>query len=548
LKEKREKVKHSLPTTLLFTLILGRPSHSLINTFVPAQNTQMSTGSNLNFDNTWKNKLDFRFYSEVKPTPVTAPYLISFNKDVWQNLLGQSEEIQQQQDLPELLSGNKLFRGSEPTAALYAGHQFGYLTPQLGDGRAILLGQLRNNQTGKLYDMQLKGGGRTPYSRMGDGRAVLRSTIREYLGAEAMHHLRIPTTRSLSIVGTDDTIYRERRETGAMLIRVCPSHVRIGNFEVFHYRGKFDLVRKLADFVIEENFTELQQLGEGERYLALFRTIVESTAKLMAQWQAVGFAHGVMNTDNFSILGLTIDYGPFAFLDNYDPEFICNHSDYEGRYAFDQQPEIGRWNMERLADAFTSLPNLSDVKQVRKIYLDLYDTIYEKEYYELMSAKLGLDSINKQLVDELLGIMAHNFIDYTNMFRALGNLMVENGTNTTTENQFISRFFSSSASCQVERMQKWLKVYKETLAKQTDFNDAKQVDKLRAKMHGVNPKYIMRNYLLQVAIEKAHKKDFSEVERLLEILRRPYDEQPENESYADDAPQWASKIQISCSS
>lgn len=369
-----------------------------------------------------------------------------------------------------------------------------------------------------------------------------------------MHYLQVPTTRSLSIVGTDDPVYRERKETGAILIRVSPSHVRIGSFEVFHYRGQFNLVRTLADLVIEEHFPELQHLNDSERYLALLGTVVRSTARLMAQWQAIRFAHGVMNTDNFSILGLTIDYGPFAFMDFYDPSFICNHSDYDGRYAFDQQPYIAKWNMERFADALVSLPNMTDSAHVRKI-LDEYDKFYEDTYYELMSKKLGLESINKSLVDELLGIMAHNYLDYTNMFRTLSNfdLRIGNTTDTTTwklvtEDQFITRFFSSGTSCQVQRMRDWLKLYKEVLSKQLDLSDVDQLSSLRIKMHQVNPKYIMRNYLLQVAIEKAQKKDFTEIERLLQILRRPFDEQPENESYASDAPQWASKIRISCSS
>jgi uncharacterized protein YdiU (UPF0061 family) len=503
------------------------------------------------FDNTFKNKLDERFYSNVKPTPVSFPYQISFNNDLWENVLHQVP-IHTNDDLAEYMSGNKLLLGSEPTAAIYSGHQFGYYTPQLGDGRAILLGQIKN-KNGERFDLQLKGCGRTPYSRMGDGRAVLRSTVREYLGAEAMHFLGIPTTRSLSITGTDDPVYRETVETGAMLIRVGPSHVRIGNFELFHYRRQFDLVRKLADLVIDEHFSDLKSKDETERYLEFFRIVVQRTAKLMAQWQSVGFAHGVMNTDNFSILGLTIDYGPFGFLDNYDPGYICNHSDYDGRYAFDKQPSIAHWNMKKLSDALSSLPGMNGDK-IDQI-LQEYDEIFKREYYSIMSAKLGLDGSNQKIVDELLKIMEFNAIDHTNLFRALGNLnhRNDNGTDVNSrllsDDQFVARFFANSASCQVGRIQAWLKTYREALQLEgVDVTNVEQLTKLQEKMHKINPKYIMRNYILQTAIEMAQKKNFTEVERLSHILRRPYDEQPENEKYAADAPQWAKKIQISCSS
>jgi hypothetical protein len=500
----------------------------------------MQSEPQIKFNNTFKNKLDNQFYSIVKPTPVSSPYLISFNEKVWSELLGQ-EDISKRQDLAEYLSGNKLFNGSEPTAALYAGYQFGYLTPQLGDGRAILLGQVTDKES-QLWDLQLKGSGRTPYSRMGDGRAVLRSTIREYLGAEAMHYLGIPTTRSLSIVGTDDPVYREKVETGAMLIRVAPSHVRFGNFDIFNDREQYHLVKRLADHVIQEHFPTLT--GE-DRYIEFFRIIVQRTAKLMAQWQAVGFAHGVMNTDNFSILGLTIDYGPFGFLDAYDPEYVCNHSDYGGRYAFDAQPSIGKWNLKRLEEALSTLLKRDGIVN------EMYDRVYENEYNELMAKKLVLDTPNRELVNELLAIMQRNSIDYTNMFRALGNLSHGNSSsdNMMSDEQFVSRFFGSNTTCQIERMSKWLQSYREELKKQgVDVTDNTQLQSLQIKMNKTNPKYIMRNYMLQEAIEQAQKKNFSEVERLLNILRRPYDEQPENEKYAADAPTWAKQIQISCSS
>ncbi|TXT25901.1 MAG: hypothetical protein FD134_776 [Gallionellaceae bacterium] len=340
----------------------------------------MATLERLSFDNTFARLPDV-FHTRLAPTPLPEPYLVSFNPDA-ATLIGLSTEESKRLDFPEYFSGNRLLPGSEPLAMLYAGHQFGYYVPQLGDGRAILLGEIRNG--GECWDMQLKGAGQTPYSREGDGRAVLRSSIREYLCSEAMHGLGIPTTRALCIVGSDAPVYREKVETAAVLTRLAPSHVRFGSFEVFYYRRQDAHIATLADYVIARHFPHLE--GQADRHARFFGEVAARTARLMAHWQAVGFAHGVMNTDNMSILGLTFDYGPFGFMERYDPAFICNHSDTGGRYAFYQQPQIGQWNLAALAQALTPLVAADKLNEI----LDGYGQAYWAQLTALMRQKLGL--------------------------------------------------------------------------------------------------------------------------------------------------------------
>ncbi|HEY6093375.1 MAG TPA: YdiU family protein, partial [Gallionellaceae bacterium] len=312
----------------------------------------------LNFDNTFA-RLPATFHSRLQPTPLGNPYLVSFNSRA-AALIDLADDQALRPDFAEYFIGNRLLPGSEPLSMLYAGHQFGHYVPQLGDGRAILLGEIRN-AAGELWDVQLKGAGPTPYSRSGDGRAVLRSSIREYLCSEAMHGLGIPTTRALCIVGSDDEVYRERIETAAVVTRLAPSHVRFGSFEVFYYRQQVAQIEALADYVIARHFPHLT--GVPGRFGRLLHEVMTRTARLMARWQAVGFMHGVMNTDNMSILGLTFDYGPFGFMEAYNPGHVCNHSDHGGRYAFDQQPQIGLWNLTALAQAMSPLVPLQEAEQ-----------------------------------------------------------------------------------------------------------------------------------------------------------------------------------------
>ncbi len=488
----------------------------------------MQTLETLSFDNHFA-RLPESFYSRVAPTPLHAPYLVSFNAMAAQ-LIELDPAEARRPDCAAYLAGNRLLTGSDPLAMLYAGHQFGHFVPQLGDGRAILLGAVRNS-AGDLWELQLKGAGPTPYSRSGDGRAVLRSTIREYLCSEAMHGLGIPTTRALGIVGSDDEVLRETMETGAVLVRMAPSHVRFGSFEVFYHRRQFDEIRRLADFIIDAHYPELADAED--RYALLLGTVIQRTARLMAQWQAIGFAHGVMNTDNMSILGLTLDYGPFGFLDSYDPGFICNHSDHHGRYAFNQQPDIGLWNLGRLAQALTPLLPAARCTELLAEYESAFTTVYRAA----LRAKLGLRDAHPadaELADRLLHAMHRNHVDYTLLFRALGDFDSSPAArNFALRDTFLERTAFDS----------WSADYRARLAAEHSGDQER-----RARMNRVNPKYVLRNYLAEIAIRRAQARDYSEVDRLLEVLQHPYDEQPDRHSYAAAPPDWASSISVSCSS
>ncbi|MCS6897284.1 MAG: YdiU family protein, partial [Nitrospira sp.] len=426
--------------------------------------------------------------------------------------------------------GSLLLSGMEPLAMLYAGHQFGVYVPQLGDGRAVLLGEVVNER-GERWDLHLKGAGRTPFSRDGDGRAVLRSTIREYLCCAAMRGLGIPTTQALCIIGSDDKVYREQVETGAMLLRLAPCHVRFGTFEVFYHRRQYDHLKTLADYVIDYHYPHLAK--SSDRYEQFFDEVVGRTAKLIAQWQAVGWAHGVLNTDNMSILGLTLDYGPFGFMDDYDPGFICNHSDVNGRYAFNQQPAIGLWNLGCLAQTLTPLV----AKEALRSALEGYHRLFREEYLRLMCAKLGLvekQSDDEVLIDDFLSLLHEGQVDYSIAFRALGSFSsVEGIVNDALQDHFVDR----------DRLDNWAARYRERLQRENSRDDER-----RLRMNRVNPKYVLRNYLAHLAIEKAQQKDFSEIDRLLTLLRRPYDDQPAMEPYAASPPNWGKHLAVSCSS
>ena len=477
-----------------------------------------------------------QFLSEVTPTPFKSESkLIHFNKNVAQ-LLNLEEGIEQAPLFIDIFSGNKPLQNAQPFSMLYAGHQFGHLNPQLGDGRAIIVAEVKNKEE-QIWELQLKGSGPTPYSRGSDGRAVLRSTIREYLCSEAMHGLGIPTTRALCMTGCDDEVYREDIETGAILTRLAPSHVRFGSFEIFYYRHQYDHIRTLAVHVIEHHYPELQ--SEDNPYLALLTEVIKRTAKLIAQWQSVGFAHGVMNTDNMSILGLTLDYGPYGFLDDYDPGYICNHSDHEGRYAFDQQPNIGLFNLSCLAQALLPLIDKSPDKaaELAKIELENYQIIFVSEYSSMMRQKLGLekeDEQDKKLLENLLNLMTDDKVDYTIFFRALCDFDSKDiGNNNAIRDIFVQR----------DLFDLWAESYQQRLNKEENNDEQRAV-----KMKQVNPKYILRNYMAEAAIKKAEQKDYSEIERLFNLLQHPFDEQPENENYAGYPPEWAQKISVSCSS
>lgn len=483
----------------------------------------------LDFQNTFA-RLPDTFHSRLHPTPMPEPYLVSFNPGA-AALIDLDVDEAKGADFAEYFIGNRLLPGSDPLAMLYAGHQFGHFVPQLGDGRAILLGEVKN-RAGEHWDLQLKGAGETPFSRSGDGRAVLRSSIREYLCSEAMHGLGIPTSRALCIVGSDEEVWRETVESAAVVTRMAPSHVRFGSFEVFFYRDQFEPIAQLADYVIDKHFPELA--GMPDKYSRFLNEVVIRTARLMAQWQSVGFSHGVMNTDNMSILGLTIDYGPFGFLDVYNPGYICNHSDHGGRYAFDRQPQIGLWNLTCLAQALTPIIPVAEAKAV----LENYAPAYAEHYVNLMGQKLGFIHAGQEdvpLIEGLLGLMHANQVDYTNLFRSLGHFKAaDGGKNSMVRDQFLDR----------PGFDTWAETYRARLQQEPGTDEER-----KARMDKVNPKYILRNYLAQVAIEKAEKeRDFSEVDRLLKLLASPFDEQPEMENYAAPPPDWAQQISVSCSS
>lgn len=483
----------------------------------------------LNFDNTFA-RLSSSFYSRIPPTPLASPYLVSFNASA-AKLIDLADTESAREAFPHNFIGNRSLPGSDPLAMLYAGHQFGHFVSQLGDGRAILLGEIKNN-AGEYWGLQLKGAGPTPYSRNSDGRAVLRSSIREYLCSEAMHGLGIPTTRALCIVGSDDEVYRETVESAAVVTRVAPSFVRFGSFEVFYHRGQYEQLTQLADYVIARHFSHLADAAD--KYPRFLQEVLRLTAKLMAQWQSVGFSHGVMNTDNMSILGLTFDYGPFGFMEAYNPGYICNHTDHSGRYAYDQQPQIGLWNLSVLARALTSLVSIEEAEKI----LDSYSEIFSQYYVKIMSEKIGIAYKGLEdfaLIAPLLEMMQSSQLDFTNTFRSLSHFKSgETELNSALRAQFIDR-----AAFDV-----WVQAYRARLLTEASV-DAER----KHRMDRVNPKYILRNYLAQTAISKAEKeRDYSEVDCLLRLLATPFDEQPEMESYAAPAPEWARHIEVSCSS
>jgi len=482
----------------------------------------------LQFENTYA-RLPESFYARVEPTPLPNPHLVSFNPDA-AALLDLDPDEAKRPEFAGVFGGQLLIPGSEPVAMLYSGHQFGIYAGQLGDGRAILLGEVRNGR-GEKWDLHLKGAGQTPFSRDGDGRAVLRSTIREYLCGEAMHGLGIPTTRSLCIVAGDEAVLRERPEAAAMLLRMAPTHVRFGSFQAFFARRQPDHVRQLADYVIGQFYPHLA--AAPDRYPRFFHEVAVRTARVVAKWQAVGWAHGVMNSDNMSIIGLTLDYGPFGFLDRYDPSFICNHSDHHGRYSFRNQPDIGYFNLRCLGQALSSLVTPQQEQET----LAAYEAEYAAHYAELMRAKLGLQEVRSEdgvLVDDLLALMAMNQADYTIFFRALGGLRsAESESSEPLRDFFVNR----------DGFDRWAARYRERLRAEGSRDEDR-----RLRMNRVNPKYVLRNYLAQVAIERARQKDYTEIDRLRQLLRDPFAEQPELESYAAPPPDWGRQILVSCSS
>ena len=477
------------------------------------------------------------FGTDLPAQPFPEPHWVATSDDC-AALLGWPSDWATREDWRaiDVLTGRASWPGLQAMATVYSGHQFGVWAGQLGDGRALLLGEWQSQADAPSFELQLKGAGRTPYSRMGDGRAVLRSSIREFLCSEAMHALGVPTTRALAVAGSALPVMRETPETGAVVTRVAPSFLRFGHFEHFAHSNQHDALRRLVDFAIASYFPDLVDGKDGLDPLhAWLAEVVRRTATMVAQWQAVGFAHGVMNTDNMSILGLTIDYGPFGFLDGFDPGHICNHSDTGGRYAFARQPNVAWWNLHALGHALK--PLCDDPDTSLPAVLDTFGDVFVEAYSDRMRAKLGLELAedgDKALLDDLLGLLAGERVDHTLAMRALAEF--DRGTGATPS-AFRDHFIDRAAA------DAWGGRYLRRLETETRA-DADR----RAAMNRVNPKYILRNHLAQNAIDRASRGDFAEVRALHELLRRPYDEQPGNAHYAALPPDWARHIEVSCSS
>jgi uncharacterized protein YdiU (UPF0061 family) len=495
----------------------------------------MPFDAGLTFDNAFA-RLSGAFYTRLGPTPLPEPYLVA-QSDRAAALLGLVPGHFDQPGLVAALTGNVPLAGSEPLAAVYSGHQFGVYVPRLGDGRALLLGEIVGPD-GVRWEVQLKGAGKTPYSRMGDGRAVLRSSIREFLASEAMHGLGIPTTRALTVTGSDYPVIRETVESAAVVTRLAPSFVRFGSFEYFYWTQQHEALRQLADYVIERYYPGARE--SAQPYLALLESVARRTARLVAQWQGVGFCHGVLNTDNMSILGLTIDYGPYGFIDAFDVDHICNHSDEHGRYSYSMQPQIGHWNLYALGQA---LVPLTDDLDATKAAIDVYLDEYAQAIDDVFRGKLGLATARPedgQLISGAIDLLNANRTDWTRFWRQLAKLRsvpTDPADDAPVRDLVIDRAAFDA----------WAKQYRKRMAVENSDDAARA-----ARMNRVNPKFVLRNHLAETAIRKARgdegARSFDEVARLLRILERPYDEQPEHEAYAAEPPEWAQSLHLSCSS
>ena len=461
------------------------------------------------------------FYNKVDPTPLDKPFLISTSQSA-AKLLGVDEDLALDVELINIVNGKIKLEGSETFAMCYAGHQFGEFAGRLGDGRAINLGKV-NGQ-----NLQLKGSGLTLYSRLGDGRAVLRSSIREYLMSEAMHGLGVETSRALALIGSDTDVARERWEKGAIVLRLSPTWVRFGTFEYFNASREHDKLQELADYVIDESFPYLKE--SEDIYLKMYAEIVKNTATTIAKWQSVGFNHGVMNTDNMCIDGRTIDYGPFAFLDDYDSNYVCNHTDKQGLYSFGSQPGRAHWNLDMLA---RTLSPIIDYELCEEVLDDLFRSTYSNVYSEIMYEKMGLQTEqddDKELFQAMLRALGNATIDYTEFFRKLSRF---NGDKSDILDICVNR----------KPLDEWLDRYSKRVEK-----EALRVAERHEKMLTVNPKYILKNHILQEAIAKAGGDDFSMVNELLKVALAPFDEHSELEHLCKPTPMKSKNIRLSCSS
>ncbi len=489
-------------------------------------------------------------WSPVTPTPVAAPELLAYSPEVAE-LLGLTPEDVAAPQFAQVFAGNQPLAGMRPYAACYGGHQFGNWAGQLGDGRAITLGETVNER-GERWELQLKGAGLTPYSRHADGRAVLRSSLREFLCSEAMYHLGVPTTRALSLVGTGEDVVRDMLydghpapEPGAVVCRVAPSFLRFGNFEIFASRDDNATLEKLIDFTISRDYPHLEG-DSATRRAAWFKEICERTAVMVAHWMRVGFVHAVMNTDNMSILGLTIDYGPYGWMDNYDPEWTPNTTDAgRRRYRFGAQPHIAHWNLSRLASAlFDAFPKGPEPLEAG---LDHYVTVYNRASLEQTAAKFGFaepDKVDLELLQEVYGLMREAEVDMTLFYRGLAKLDLCSPSLDPLREAF---YTEQGLAAHAEAMEGWLRRYAAAV-----LAEGRPDDERRSRMDAVNPLYVLRNYLAQEAIDLAEAGDTSRIGELLETLRRPYELQAGRDRFAQKRPDWARArpgcSMLSCSS
>ncbi|BAP42969.1 hypothetical protein PSCI_2267 [Pseudomonas sp. StFLB209] len=481
----------------------------------------------LDFDNRFA-RLGDAFSTSVLPEPIDEPRLVVAS-DAALALLDLDPAQAHTPLFCEVFSGHKLWAEADPRAMVYSGHQFGGYTPRLGDGRGLLLGEVRND-AGEHWDLHLKGAGQTPFSRMGDGRAVLRSSIREFLASEALHALGIPSSRAACVIGSSTPVWRERKESAAMVLRLAQSHVRFGSFEYLYYTKQPEQLKELGEYVLAQHYPHC--LHQPEPWLAMFREIVERNAELIAKWQAYGFCHGVMNTDNMSILGITFDFGPYAFLDDFDQNFICNHSDHEGRYSFSNQVPIAQWNLSALAQALTPFISVEALRETIGLFLPLY----QAHYLDLMRRRLGLTSAeddDAELIAQLLQLMQTGGVDYHLFFRRLGDAPAADALRTLRDDFIDLKGFDA-----------WGERLLARIARQDDASQAQR----RERMHAVNPLYVLRNYLAQNAISAAEHGDYEEVRRLHRVLSDPFNEQPGMAEYAKRPPDWGKHLEISCSS
>ena len=542
--------------------------------------SQLNSLESLTFDNRFTNQLPAdpnptnsrrqvreACYSRVAPTEVSEPQLVAYSPEVAE-LIGLDPAACKSDLFANVFTGNTQLKGMDPFAMCYGGHQFGNWAGQLGDGRAINLGEVHSAEQ-KHWTLQLKGAGPTPYSRTADGLAVLRSSVREFLCSEAMFHLGVPTTRALSLTLTGEQVMRDmfydgnaQLEPGAVVCRVAPSFTRFGNFQIFAARGENDTLRQLVDYTIRNDFPHLLPAAErtgdtpvsNDVIVKWFDEVCQTTATMIIHWMRVGFVHGVMNTDNMSILGLTIDYGPYGWLENYDSTWTPNTTDSTNRrYRFGNQPGIAHWNLYQLANAIVQL---TEDPQPLEQSLERYGETYSEQYKTMMASKLGLKTYSaatdEQLIGDLLDILQLTETDMTIFFRNLANVSTE--TDTSADDTSIldpirdAWYTPDSMTNDVPvRMAVWLRKYQSRI--QSDGT----LDPIRhEQMNQVNPKYVLRNYMAQMAIDKSEKGDHSLVNELLDVLRRPYDDQPGKEHHAEKRPEWARDragcSMLSCSS